>query len=284
MIIKIFDVAQGACSLLISPTGKREMIDFGCSRDWSPFNHVFKNLLGQDQTLHRIVLTHHHGDHLSDIKNLGSRRPGLILRRTFEGRYYEAAKKSNSPEGQKNAEQFAEIFDSWTGKPDDSKVSEEAWGMAFGHYQLSVDEAASISNSENSLVNNCSFVRLYKTPYGKILFTGDMEKEALSFLLESHNTFASDILGTNILIAPHHGHKTGFSTKLFDAMGKPDVVIASIMSGDEYVDSRYSSSDFVKGINDGEGGTIRLMTTRKYGAMTIRFNRDGSFNIDCFSR
>ena len=98
------------------------------------------------------------------------------MRRTFEGRYYEAAKKSNSPEGQKHAEQFAEIFDSWTGKPDDSKVSEEAWGMAFGHISWGVDEAASISNSENSLVNNCSFVRLYKTPYGKILFTGDMER------------------------------------------------------------------------------------------------------------
>ncbi|ADH61212.1 beta-lactamase domain protein [Thermoanaerobacter mathranii subsp. mathranii str. A3] len=284
MIFKVFDVAQGACSLLISPTGKREMVDFGCSRDWSPFNHVFKNLLGPDQTLHRLVLTHHHGDHLSDIPNLGSRRPELVLRRRFEGQYYEAAKKSNSTEGQRYAEQFAKIFDSWTGEPDKSKVSEEAWGMVFGHYQLSVDEAATVSNSDNSLVNNCSFVRLYKTPCAKILLTGDIEKEGLNLLLKSHRTFATDILGTNILVAPHHGHKTGFSTELFEAMGKPDVVIASIISGDEYVDSRYSSSDFVKGINDGKGGTIRLMTTRKYGAMTIRCNKDGSFQIDCYTR
>ena len=92
------------------------------------------------------------------------------------------------------------------------------------------------------------------------------------------------VRGTNLLIAPHHGHRSGFSTDLMRAIGRPDVVIASVMAGDEHVDSRYSDPQFVRGIPDGTGSTVRLLTTRTYGALTVTSRGAGSFNIQAHER
>ena len=63
------------------------------------------------------------------------------------------------------------------------------------------------------------------------------------------------------------------------AIGKPDVVIASIMAGDEHVDSRYSDSDWVRGITWSDGTVNRLLTTRSFGALTVESSGNGQFRV-----
>ena len=282
MILKVFDVAAGSCNFIQTGTGKTELIDFGANSDWSPVNHIYSNYIrGQ---LDRLVLTHHHGDHLRDWDNFGNRRPSMVVRRKLTGRYLTACRNSNSDSGQRLAEAFASVFDSWDRTPSNEEVSDEAWGVRIRSAFMTVEQADNATSTYNAMVNCCSYARLYDHNGTKFLLAGDMEKEGMEVLLRDNASFRKELSDVDVLVAPHHGHRSGFSTELFDAMGKPDIVIASMMSGDENVDSRYSSSDYVSGIRDENGNSVRLITTRKYGAITVESRGGGKFQVSAHQR
>jgi hypothetical protein len=67
------------------------------------------------------------------------------------------------------------------------------------------------------------------------------------------------VSGVDVLVAPHHGHTSGYSCTLL-SMARPRVVLVSVLSGDEHVDSRYSG-DAVSGIIV-NGSTYKALTTR----------------------
>jgi glyoxylase-like metal-dependent hydrolase (beta-lactamase superfamily II) len=67
VIYKVFDVVHGSANFLISPTGKTELCDLGARADWSPLDHICRYYIPYGQRLDRLVLTHHHGDHITDV-------------------------------------------------------------------------------------------------------------------------------------------------------------------------------------------------------------------------
>ena len=273
MIFQVFNVGAGSSALLTSPTHLRELVDLGGNVNWSPV--TFALSFG---SLDSIFLTHHHGDHLRDLPNLPSTEPGLVSRRQLAGQYAEALRRSNSEEGQALASEFSARYDAWT-PASSERTSTQRWGLTRQTYYLSESQAAEVSTSDNSMANNCSWVRLYQSPFGKILVPGDMEKEGMALLLRTHSSFATDVADTDVLVAPHHGHKSGFSVDLFRAMGRPSVALGSTPKGDGHVDSRYSSDEFVRGVSDGVR-TLRLLTTRQYGHMTVEFTGPRVFKLD----
>lgn len=284
LFLKIFDVAKGSCNFIISPTGKTELVDFGSGSNWSPVKHIFQNYISKNDKLNRLVLTHHHGDHLSDWDNLKNRQIGLVLRRKMEGAYLTACKDSNYPEGQKLAKAFDDHFSTWNIDPDQSEISVEAWGVNIESRQLTIEQATEVSSTPNAIVNNCSRVRLYEHNGIKILLAGDIEKEGMKKLLELNPNFKAQLSGLKILIAPHHGHSSSFSTELFDSTRKVNIVIASLMSGDKHVDGRYSDQNFVTGIPFDDGTTKKLLTTRSHGAISCTSKGDGTFRIQIYAR
>ncbi len=285
MIYKVFDVAHGSANFLISPTGKTELCDLGARSDWSPLDHIYRYYIPYGQRLDRIVLTHHHGDHVTDVYNLTpNRMPWMVLRRHLIGRYEEACRNSNSTEGQRNARYFDNLFSGYTGTVASGTHGGNTWGIEMPCWSLSETTADRVAGSDGSMANCCSFVTLYNHQGTKILQCGDMEKDGMSVLLAANSDMQQAVQRTNVLIAPHHGHKSGFSTELMQAIGKPDVVIASVMAGDEHVDSRYSDAQFVRGIPAGDGSVVRLLTTRTYGALTVTSQGAGSFNIRAHKR
>jgi beta-lactamase superfamily II metal-dependent hydrolase len=272
------------CNFLISPTGKTELVDFGSGNNWSPVDHVFQTYISKNDKLNRLVLTHHHGDHLSDWDNLKNRRIGIVLRRRMEGAYLTACKESNYPEGQKLAKAVDDHFSTWIGEPDDSEISAEAWGVNIESRQLTIEHATEVSSTPNAIVNNCSRVRLYEHNGIKILLAGDIEKEGMKKLLELNPKFQAQLSGLNILIAPHHGHSSSFSTELFESTGQVNVVIASMMSGDKNVDGRYSDQKYAAGIPFDDGTTKKLLTTRSHGAISCISKGDGTYLIQIYQR
>lgn len=62
-------------------------------------------------------------------------------------------------------------------------------------------------------------------------------------------------------------------------MGQVDIVLASMMSGDNYVDTRYSDSNYVRGIRNEDGEIKYLLTTRTYGAITVESYGGGRIHI-----
>jgi beta-lactamase superfamily II metal-dependent hydrolase len=279
MIIRIFDVDQGSCCFIRTQTGRTELVDFGGKFNWSPVDHIYRNYVDYGATIDRLVLTHHHGDHLKDLRSFGDRRPHLVLRRILEGGYLAACRRSNTYAGQQLAEEFSRIYDSWAGEAPAWATNAEAWGVTIEPYMLQFQDAERVSSTDNSLVNNCSLVRLYNHGGTKILLCGDLEKEGMALLLAQNPSFRSVLSGVHVLVAPHHGHRTGFSTELFEATGQVQIVIASMMSGDAYVDTRYSDDHYVRGIPFDDGTTKRLLTTRTHGSITVESFGGGGFHV-----
>ncbi len=263
MVLKVFDVAHGSANFLVSPTGRTELVDLGARADWSPLLHIHSSYISHGSQLDRLVLTHHHGDHLDDVYNLPNRMPSLVVRRGLNGMYAQACRKSNSSGGQQKAEYFDSLFEGYFYE-NPAIQTVEAWGIAISGWMLTEQQANAVTGTSNSMANCCSIVRLYDHNGTKFLLCGDMR---------------SAVQGVNVLVAPHHGHRSGFSTELMRAIGGPEIVVASMMSGDEHVDSRYSDSDWVRGVNWPDSRVTRLLTTRTNGAITVASQGQGYFQI-----
>ena len=285
MILKVFDVEHGSSNFIISPTGKMELIDLGARRDWSPLDHIYTHYIRPGNQLDRLVQTHHHGDHLDDVYKLTQpRMPRTVLRRRLTGRYEEACRKSNTTEGQNKARRFETLFAGYNTDSSPAQTGITAWGYEMNSWSLVEALADAATSSDGAMANCCSYVTLYNHNGTKFLLCGDMEKEGILRLLIENPSMLAAVRGVNILVAPHHGHSSGFSTHLMEAIGKPDIVIASCMSGDQNVDSRYSDSKYVKGVYFQDGTEKRLLTTRSHGAITVESSGAGAFHITIHKR
>ena len=93
----------------------------------------------------------------------------------------------------------------------------------------------------NSKVNNASVVSRIECHGNSILLCGDMEKEAWEFVLNDavHRLWWHPLVSeVDVLVAPHHGHKSGFSQTLSD-LANPAIVLVSVASRDPSVSIQY---------------------------------------------
>ena len=83
--------------------------------------------------------------------------------------------------------------------------------------------------------NDCSYVILYRTGNNKkIIFAGDSAEKTWNYILENHE---EDVKDVDILIAPHHGRKTGGNDEYLDVLNPKLTLFGNAKS--EYLD--YSS-------------------------------------------
>ncbi|MDW8003184.1 MAG: MBL fold metallo-hydrolase, partial [Deltaproteobacteria bacterium] len=72
-----FDVAHGNCHLIVTPSGRRVMIDLGCSDDFSPVKWLKSNGC---KRLDLLVVTHPHDDHIRGVFDLDGVEVGILHR------------------------------------------------------------------------------------------------------------------------------------------------------------------------------------------------------------
>jgi hypothetical protein len=136
--------------------------------------------------------------------------------------------------------------------------------------------------------NNSSILRFIEYGGKKILFSGDLEKEGWDWLAKNDQDFINTMKnGLDILIAPHHGHKSGFPTSLFDLTGNVEISILSKASESEKEDSdvssqysQYSNGIAYENLNDKQlyfaDGTL---TTRSNGNIFLEIGETGNINV-----
>lgn len=281
----LFDVDHGQCAALKLPSGKWCLFDLGSSLKFSPikwiianansFNGNLKNLADIVNEImffkfYKVTVSHFHGDHLADWKNLIDHDPEYFRMVVPDKSYLDDCKISNTNLTWPEVNDFIDyVLSNYNGSyiPDYGDVS-------INELQLPVEIARSLGGDASARVNNASVVTRIDIYGHSILICGDLLKEAWEAIIKDQNKYGPlwkpYLSSIDILVAPHHGHRTGYSIDLLN-IAKPSVVLISVKSKDPNVDSRYSMTP-VKGIKI-NGEKYSYISTRQKGHIKITFEK-----------
>jgi len=94
-------------------------------------------------------------------------------------------------------------------------TSEDGTGGGDGLQILAPTPALVNDARESDDYNDCSYVLLYRTDEHRILFGGDSHDKTWEHILSNHEESVRDV---DLLIAPHHGRKSGRSYAFLDVL------------------------------------------------------------------
>lgn len=252
----LFNVGHGLSVALIEhPENYVTVVDLGSENGSSPLYYLAsKRKLRADI----LYITHPHGDHLSDVElatTLGY-RPDFLHYQVYD---WEDVAKREKPELRENIKKYQQLIMTvpngdyngsgkltpWRWSPDDAKKT-------FG---------------DTSYINNSSLFLIYTWNDFKIAIAGDHQTAAMERLCWS-DKFKESAKGTDILIAPHHGHSEGYTSMWPTEIGKPYITLISAQSRDSSVDPGYSKESFARGVEI-DGKPRYSLTTRDDGAIFV---------------
>lgn len=278
----LFDVEMGQAAALKLPKGRWCMFDMGKSGSFSPVGWIINrnratSMIGSLLTgktldpfrFFKTTISHYHGDHLGDALALFRVGTDYLKSVAYDQPYLNDCYSTCSYESKEIIttviHHIGSIFGLDTAYADYGEAT-------VGELCLPVDIARGIGGGANSRVNNASIVTRIDIYGNSILLCGDVEKEAWEAIIadkrEYGNMWRQFLSNTNIMVAPHHGHKSAYSIDLLNLV-KPDVVLVSVQSKNPNVDSRYSQYP-VRGIKIGND-TYSYISTRQKGHIKITF-------------
>lgn len=283
----IFDVEHGFSAFIKSPNDYGLLIDCGRKTNFSPIKWIRSNYntgIGnikyfEERRIAKLIITHLHSDHLTDIGHLiETEKPKHLLRDRKTMKYVDQKIESSSDDESIKVLKDFKFFQSEYTKDIEKEVD---WG--FDYYSsesLSFEDAQKVSSSEDKIINNRSFLTVIEYNGKKILFPGDIEVEGWEKAL-TYKSIKESLKGINFFVASHHGHKSGFTSKVIDVTGMPDLFIVSAKTGDDSVDSSYSKDEYCKGyLIKGDKERTKMVSTRERNAsIKIEIFEDGSTEV-----
>lgn len=210
-----WDVQHGSASYVKTPNGTKFAIDLGTGAykasdaTFSPLQHLYRYGIRQ---LDGVLITHPHRDHLDDIGNFNLLSPRVLYRpRHLSPNDIRSGNRAEDGEIMNqyiciDANYRKALVDS-LGKSIDPFDSRNNGGVVW---QIFKTPGCNTSN-----LNNHSLVSVISYAASKIIIPGDNEAASWKILLEDP-AFTTAIVGTDILVAPHHGRESGFYDDLFN--------------------------------------------------------------------
>lgn len=243
-IIHFLNVNEGDCTWIQHPSGHNTILDISAANGSAAFesfsgNHNQKNYPVNPieylksfnvSTIFRFILTHPDMDHMDGIKSLFDSFDVLNFWDTANNRTMDAS----SNWGKYNKEDW-DFYQQVRTKAQDPKVlhiyagsrgkyynqDEDGNSGADGLYILAPTQDLVDSANSCKEYNDCSYVILYKSNNKKIVFAGDSAEKTWDYILEHHK---EDVADVDILVAPHHGRKTGGNDDYLDTL-KPKLTL-----------------------------------------------------------
>jgi len=297
------DVGHGDCTYISLPNDARMMIDCGCSDDHWPSKmlNYYKinklvnpvNIPGEEfkYGLDKLVITHPHGDHISDIETIHDEIGFCWLC----GAYREFIEKIPMEKmdfrkrNEKSVKKFITVVKNYTGKYDEKKDR-----TILANPPCSIQQRRFINYEEGMDLNELSWFSSFSIGGYKVLFTGDMTAAGIKKILalDSAEYFNKFVSGTTILKVPHHGRENGCSQELFDAFGgQPllcivsDEVLSEKNEGTSATQWYYDRTSEEEVLINGIKKNRRVLTTRSDKDIYVEIDEDGTLAVatNCFA-
>ncbi len=290
--IWLLNVGHGDCAYCVLPNGARMMIDCGGSQNWASKVLKHYNITKEGApnpwgyALDKLVITHPHGDHISDIISIHDEIGFKWLR----GGYLdfiddiEIDKIDFRKRNKDSVEKLIAVVKKYTGKykKEEDRVAESNPPCVASHKRF-------IPFSKGMDLNELSWFTSFEIGGHKILFTGDMTASDVRKILESERAedFKKFVKGTSILKVPHHGRENGCSEEMFEAFeDEPLLCIASDRVLDEQNEGtsnigwyKHRTSDEEIMI-DGQWQSRWVLTTRNDGDIFLSISDEGDFEVN----
>lgn len=218
--IRAYEVGHGSSIWVSTPSGINLVIDLGRAEHFSPLVDMYNRGV---RTIDALIVTHPHADHFKDVDNLGY----FTVSRFFRPSCY-TFDEILALNGGGASLAYRQLLEKYWMKTLRHPVEKTLHGDNAGHY--TTGDGVSLDLFQPSYVlkadaNEVGIVSVLSYYGFKILVFGDNDQTSIGHLL-SDSRFQSAIIGTNVLVAPHHGRHSGYSA---DLMGRitPGCVIVS---------------------------------------------------------
>ncbi|MBE7415395.1 MAG: hypothetical protein HS130_09295 [Deltaproteobacteria bacterium] len=286
------NVGHGDCSFIIFPNDARLMIDCGGNDCWPSlllthlgFTKKRNPIPGNRYALDKLIISHPHGDHITDLKNIYEK----IGFRTLLGGCSEFIDRlsADQVDFKKRGRDSAEFFFSLSKEKYIYTYNKTLDRLTQGD-EFIVKSTRFIQYENGMDLNELSYFVSLEYGGHKILFTGDITSAGINKILKSPNAqkFEKFVRGTTILKIPHHGRENGCSLELFRSIGrKPLIGLVS----DEVLNDRNEGTSSIGWYSDkiqdqaveinGSFENRKVLTTRSDKNILIKIKSDGKLQI-----
>jgi competence protein ComEC len=244
----IWKVEHGSAAFLKTPNDRTVMFDAGCSDDFSPANWLKQKYKfnSDSNRLDYLVISHPDRDHIRDLPDVHTLlNPGTLSRNKKIPT--DVIYPSGTKDLQEPLKTYKEMNEKYIYGPAEYNkyLPISNWGnVRFAVFSCSPDHIPDCP--KDRMKNNLSLLTYIKYRDTEIVFPGDLEPIGWKALIKS--TSVTDLVGSSdcrILIAPHHGRRSGLYYKEGDReyiyddflkIMKPNLVIMSDKWGNETTD------------------------------------------------
>ena len=245
--IHFLNVKDGDCSIIEHNSGHTTVIDVCNAKPVEPLQEALMETMAKSErgisgnfqqkkypvnpisymndrgisSIFRYVQTHPDMDHLDGVEALFDEFSPTNFWDTRNTKEMQASSWEGSPYRASDWEFYKNLRDT---DPDEDPKRLTLYSGARGHYYnqerdgtrggdglhvlAPTKELVAAANEADEDYNHCSYVILYLTGNSSIVFAGDSHDETWDHILEHHEADVTDI---DLLIAPHHGRKSGRS-------------------------------------------------------------------------
>ena len=282
MEIVVFDVGNASCNYICSPNKYAMMIDCGSSSEKQNPVDFIKNCNTNDSGLFKskpyvtsegksyplalLHITHPDDDHVRNSDRVYKEQRPYLLHHTYTEMYDDASTI--------NKDYVKNLDKEYRG----SNPEAVNWGFDENYtFSIPIENVKADPLLRNKVRNNSSIIRYVKYLGIKILFSGDLETAGWDWLAKNNELFKSLMKGgLDVLVAPHHGHDSGFPKALFDLTGNVKTIILSkdTEANKEGTDVYTGYSNYAEGVNyynilDKSMYEGKVLTTRSNGNIYI---------------
>lgn len=283
-IIHFLNVNEGDCAWIHHASGRNTVIDVSAATTpitefaRSSGNHNQKNYPVNPiqyfkdfniSTIFRFILTHPDMDHMDGIKSLFNNFTVLNFWDTENTKVI-----SDSESWGKYKKEDWDFYQEIRTSVSSPKVLHNYSGSRSKYYNENEDGTLGadglyilaptkelVADANNSgEYNDCSYVILYKTNNKKIIFAGDSAEKSWDYILNNHK---DDVTDVDVLLAPHHGRKTGGNSEYLDILNPKLTLFGNAKS--EYLDYAAWNNRNLDHITNNQANCVILDTFGKDG-------------------